>query len=390
MDQQSLQTDLKTGLIIIPELANSLTEEQKLNLANYDAPQRARIAQIASGVGQLDSNTVTGFGVEPQMKMNAYLDDLMKGLKTSEAGEAGAITLELARQLKNMRLEKMQVEAKGGDWVVNTFGQLPLIGEHVSALRYFQLKSADILKYLKEIEDRAQREIGKLSASNNTLDQLVDRTIENVQELELHLAAGQSVLMREKRRFIERREALKQSRDQTALMRLRDDVEQINAFETRLVRMHIGYTNALLSVPKIRLTQEAARIEMRNILDTILFDMPNLKSAILVVASLNRINAASKENNARRDITRQIGAIGSDLLDQAYVHAKESQGTGAEDVAMLAQTADKLLETISKGIRIDEENRRKRDEAIRTLGNVQTKLLDGVRSSANEIVARFA
>ena len=170
-------------------------------------------------------------------------------------------------------------------------------------------------------------------------------------------------------------------------MKLRDDVEQINAFEARLLRMHIGFTDALMSVPQIRLTQESARIEARNIMDTILFDLPRLKSAILRVASLKQIIDASKETQARREITRQIGVIGSDMLDEAYTKAKESQGSGAEDVAALAQTADKLLETIAKGIRLDEENRQKRQAAEQQLGEIKTKLLNGIRANA-EALAR--
>jgi uncharacterized protein YaaN involved in tellurite resistance len=150
--------------------------------------------------------------------------------------------------------------------------------------------------------------------------------------------------------------------------------------------MHIGFTDALMSVPQIRLTQEAARIEARNIMDTILFDLPRLKSAILRVASLKLITDASKETEARREITRQIGVIGSDMLDEAYTKAKESQGSGAEDVAVLAQTADKLLETIAKGIRLDEENRKKRQASEQQLSEIKTKLLDGLRANAEEFV----
>jgi len=168
-------------------------------------------------------------------------------------------------------------------------------------------------------------------------------------------------------------------------MRLRDDAEQINAFEVRLMRMHIGFTDGLLSVPQIRLTQEAARIEARNIMDTILFDLPRLKSAILRVAALKQISDASKETEARREIAREIGTIGSEMLDAAYTKAKESQGSGAEDIAMLAQTADKLLETIAKGVRLDEENRQKRQAQEQQLGDIKSKLLDGLKQNAQAL-----
>lgn len=373
------------GLIVMPELANSMTESQKINLAKFDEAQRTRINQIVASVGELDSAAVTSFGAEKQMQMNAFLDDLLKGIRTSEVGEAGAITLELARHIKGMNLGDVKKEVEGGDWVANSFGKLPIVGKYVSALRSFQLNHAEVVKYLHEIQDRAQREMGKLAATNTKLDQLVDKTIENLKDMEFYLAAGQAVLVRAKAKFAASQAELAQSTDQVAFMKLRDDAEQIKAFEARLLRMHIGFTDALMSVPQIRLTQEAARIEARNIMDTILFDLPRLKSAILRVASLNQITVASKETDARREITRQIGVIGGDMLDEAYTKAKQSQGSGAEDVALLAQTADKLLETIAKGIRLDEENKQKRQAAEQQLGEIKTKLLDGLRANAKEL-----
>jgi len=246
------------GLVTLPVLANSMPEDQKINLAKFDEPQRMRINQIVASVGQLDSATVTGFGAEKQMQMNAFLDDLLKGIRTSEVGEAGAITLDLARHIKGMNLTEVKKEFDGGDWVANSFGKLPLVGKYISALRAFQLNHTEVVKYLQEIQDRAQREMGTLAATNTKLDQLVDKTIANLKDMELFLAAGQSVLMRAKAQFSSRQAELATSTDQVALMKLRDEAEQINAFEARLLRMHVGFTDALMSVPQIRLTQEAA------------------------------------------------------------------------------------------------------------------------------------
>ncbi len=373
------------GVMVLPELANSMTDSQKINMAKFDEAQRTKINQIISSVGELDSAAVTSFGAEKQMHMNAFLDDLLKGIRTSEVGEAGAITLELARHIKTLNLPEVKKEVDGDDWLANSFGKLPVLGKCFSALRSFQLNHAEVVKYLQETQDRAQREMGKLAATNTKLDQLVERTIENLKDMELHLAAGQAILMRSKSKLAAKQAELAQSGNQVAFMKLRDDVEQINAFEARLLRMHIGFTDALMSVPQIRLTQESARIEARNIMDTILFDLPRLKSAILRVASLKQITDAAKETQARREITRQIGVIGSDMLDEAYTKAKESQGSGAEDVAVLAQTADKLLETIAKGVRLEEENRQKRLAAEQQLGEIKTKLLDGLRANAKEL-----
>ncbi len=365
-------------------LVNALPDKQKINLAKFDDAQRQRITDIASTVGVLDSAAVTNFGVEAQRKMNSFLDQLLQGIRTYEVGQAGALTIELAHQIKAMDLPKVQQEIQSGDWIT----KIPIVGKWVSALRKFQMEHEEIIKHLNDIESKGQREVAKLASVNTKMDALADSTLSNLKELEVYLAAGQVVLMRARGEFHKRRDEVAQSNDPVALVQLRDQAEQINAFEARLMRMHVAYTDALVAIPQIRTTQEAARIEQRNIMDTILFDLPRLKSAILRVAALNLIVDASKEDEARRQIARQIGTLGADALDDAYTRAKQSQGAGAEDVAALAEIADKLLATIAKGVQLDEENRQKRQAAEQQLDVIKDKLIEGLRSNAAEIANR--
>ena len=372
--------------IQLPVLANTYGDAEKINLAKYDEEQRGRITQIVSAYPKLDSATVMGFGADVQRRTNGYLDSLLQGIRTSEAGASGELTIELARGIKTMNLVKMKQEANGEDWVAKTFGKLPVVGKWASALRYFQLAHEQIIHYLSDIEAKAQREIGKLNGYNQKLDQLVEVTLGQLRDLELTMAAGQSILMRSRAEFEQMKTQVNQSHDVLELTQLRDLSEQINAFETRLLRMHMAYTDAQTSIPQIRMSQEASRIETCNIMDTLLFDLPRLKSAIIRVVGLNQITQASKNNEARREITRQIGTIGAEALDEAYTRAKQNQNGAAAEIAALAATADKLLETMAKGQRIDEENQRQRAEAETQLGQIQSKLMDGLRSNTLNIL----
>lgn len=377
--RQGKRKRMETQASILPVLSGLLTDDRRVNIAKFSDADQRRIADIARSAAVLDSAVVTSFGAQSQQRMNAFLDELLAGLRTSEVGIAGELTIELATSIKAMNLSRMKIEVDGHDWVARTLGQLPLIGKYFSALRYFQLTHKKITDHLGAIEAKAQREVAKLSATNSKLDRMVDASLDNLKELELNMAAGELALTQAKNGFMQRRDQLAQSPDPIALTKLRDSAEQINAFEARLLRMHIAFTDSLVSIPQIRTNQEAGRIEIHNIMDTIIFDLPRLKGAILRVAALKQIVDASKSNEARKKLARDIGGMGADALDDAYTRAKTSQGSGAEDVAMLAASADKLLETIAKGVRLDQENRQKRDLAQRQLGDIKTKLLAGLR-----------
>lgn len=365
----------------LPELVPIFTDDRKINLAKFDDQQRQVIMQIVSSVKVLDSDTVTSFGLQSQKKLNSYLDNLLEGIRTNEVGAAGELTLELSKTIKKINIPQMKEEINGGDWA----SKIPIIGKWTSAIRHFQAIHQEIIEHLNNIESKAQTDVGKLRAINNKLDQLIVCTLENLKELELVIAAGQAILMRVRAEFASKKSELAQSNDLIALTQLRDMAEQITAFETRLLKIHIAFTDALISVPQIRMTQESSRITARDIIDTISFDLPRLKRAILQVASLNQIVKASKANEARKELTRQISTLGAEALDDAYTRAKQSQGSGAEDVAVLASVVDKLLETINKGVRLDEENKAKRIAAEEQLGDIKGKLSEGMQENIQKI-----
>jgi uncharacterized protein YaaN involved in tellurite resistance len=379
-----MQVDTTTGTTL-PALANQFPQESKINLAQFQGAQRQRIEEIIRRHAQLDSEIVLRFGIEPQQDINRQLDELLQGVKTSDAGVAGQLTLELARNIKSMNLPRLKRESISQDWFTATVGQLPVVGKWASALRYFQLMHKQIIKHLAEIENKAQKEMVRLNTTNQKLDRLAEKTLLALQEMELYLAAGQGILVRAKGHFETEKKRLAKSSDMLAMTRLRDAAELIDAFEARVMRIHVAYSDAFVSVPQIRLTQQAGRIEIHNIMDTVQFDIPRLKSAIIRVAALNQITQASKANEARIAITRQVGSIGADALEAAYTRAKQSQGSAVEDIAMLAETADKLLATIAKGAAISEDNRRKFSEADLQLTGLRSKFSEAMDAAVIRI-----
>jgi uncharacterized protein YaaN involved in tellurite resistance len=179
----------------------------------------ARVNQIVATVSFADTNSLLSFGSEAQRQLSQHLDEL-DGIRTSEVGAAGDLTIELATTIKALNLRKMKREIDGQDWVAASVGRLPVVGAWFSALRYLQLSHRKVKEHLDAIEQRAQAD-------------LVESSIEHIQDLELYLAAAQIIVKRARVEFEQRREAAAKSKDAVEISRLRDFGEQLNAFEAR-------------------------------------------------------------------------------------------------------------------------------------------------------------
>ena len=387
-DTDSAAAGAAPAVLTLPVLAHALTDGRLIPLDKFDPPAQARIAEIASTVSIADSNSTMTFGAEPQRRMNAFLDDMLKGVRTDETGAAGELILELATAIKSINLPKMKQEVAGEEGIAGMLGKLPVIGGHFSALRHFHETRKEIHEHLEQIERKATVEMGRLQAENAAADARARETQINLRELEIHLTAGQQALIKARGDFTALRARVEATKplDPVLFSELRDMAEQIDAFETRLLRMNIAMTDAMVAIPQIRTAQEAARIEIRNIMDAMLFDMPRLKGAVLQVAALNQINRAAASTEARRRVAREIGQIGAEALDAAYTNAKRSQGAAADDIEALETIASRLLDTIGKGAKISEDNRQRREDAQKRIEALKGKLVEGLRTGAEQIV----
>ena len=381
----ALSADLQVATAAqLPALADQFGPDRRLDLSRFDANAMARISQIAGAIGKLDGRAVNSFGLEPQGRANAFLDELMSGIRTSDVGNAGALVAELATGVKMLDIPGMKREAQG-DAPKGFLASLPLIGKSLadsaSAFHRFQANYTMITAHFEKIEDRGRREMANLSAMDNKLDHLVQQNIDSMRELETYIAAGQVVLDREKAKFHAERDAALRGSDAIALAQVRDHGEQINAFETRLLRLSMAMQDALTNIPETRLTQSAGRIEYTNILDTLMFDLPRLKKAILRVAALKQINDAARGNDARRALAEQTAAAGIEMLDKAYTKAKESQSGALAEIAAMGEIADRIVGIIDKGAEIDVKNQASRAEAMRRLEGIKDKFIAGMTQS---------
>ena len=384
-----VEKDGTQSAVAIPTLSNEIGTTDLVPLGKFDDEKRRRVAQIDQTVSLRDTNSIEGFAVAPQRKISTFLDQLLAGVKAGELGEAGEMVAELSSAVKRVDLPGMRKQAEtGGRSVMES---VPVVGKALgrffdSAKRY-QAMQKDIVDHIAKIESKATLYMGKLKSGTSNMDRLLDATEQDLRELEVWLAGGQQALLRLRAEYQAESALAIQTRDPIHLAKLRDMSEQINAFETRLVRLSLAFTSGLLSVPQIRSAQVAGRIEFQNTMDTVLTDIPDIKRAVFQIANLRQISKATDASEARRELRRNLGVLGADMLDTVYTKAKETQGNMAADVTALANLTEKTLATIEKGAQIDVANRGKRAEAVRQIGEVKQRLIEGLTAQAQQSVA---
>ena len=198
------------------------------------------------------------------------------------------------------------------------------------------------------------------------------------------------MLNRERDRFQAERDTLAnqpvEERDAARVARLRDQGERLVQFDVRLVRLHAAYLDGVQAIPEIRNLSKAVEIEVQNVMESVLSDIPRLKRAVLQMVGLNDIRRAREGTEARRKLGNELSAIASKASSDAYLEAKRSQGDFDDELARLTLAATVLSDTVKQGAVIEAENTKKREAArrkltemrdtfVRTMGDAQDRLL---------------
>ena len=364
----------------VPSLTEQVHEGEIIDLKKFNPEDLRMISQIEQSISLHDSNTIMSFAVAPQSKLNKHLDPLLEGIKGNDIGYAGSLIGQLALPIKEMNLSDVQKEIISGNTGIMSL--MPnFVRKQFSALQKFRAQSMKIRDMLTKVESEANQHMIKLHQNTENMDKLLNVTLENIEELQVWLAGGQQALLRMRQEYEDAKEKALSSRDNVELAKVRDMAEQISAFETRLVRINIAYTESILAIPQIRTQQQAGRIEFSNMMDTILQSIPNIKRAVIQLSGLEKINEASKGSKAAQILNSELSQIGITSLETAYLRAKDSQAGDLETIQRLSATADKIVQMMDKGNKIDEENRPKRDEAVKRLGVVRDKLAEGLKAN---------
>ena len=249
-------------------------------------------------------------------------------------------------------------------------------------LKNFYLSKQPILDLIKEIERKASDRIVVLQRDTQALDYLVSVTVNQIRDLAAWLLAGEGILIEARKQYMAKREEVLKNQDPVDAARLRDMASQLAAFETRVVKAEIAYVKAAsVNIPRIRSVEESIKIEIQNISEQILFQLPDFKSAIVVIASLNDTKNARDERLTMDENQRHLDSVLDEAVNEAARLAKESQGDPLRMVQDLEKTINVIKAGIEDGIRIENEARQRRVEAHQLLVSLKDVVTDALKQA---------
>jgi len=339
-----------------------------MDLTKLPAEDLAKAREIAKGITVEDSQSIVQYGLGAQSKISGFADTMLEQIRSKDAGYVGDVLSGLVLKIKEVDVGSL---GSGGGFLSG----IPIIGGLVDSVRKFMARYEKLSVQIEKIVQELDSSRMTLLRDITMLDNLYNRNVEYLKELDLFVAAGQIKLDELRQTMLPALEAkAKSSGDPMDAQRLSDFNQFLNRFEKKLYDLKLSRMVSIQTAPQIRLIQNNDQTLVEKVQSSIMTTIPLWKSQIVIAISLFRQKKALEVQKSVTDTTNELLAKNSEMLkDSSISIAKESE-RGIVEIETLKKVNDDLIATIEETLKIQAEGKAKRAQAEVELQKMEADL----------------
>ncbi len=328
--------------------------------ANVDT---AKAREIAKTISIDDSQAIIQYGVGAQSKVSSFADTMLGQIRSHDTGYVGESLTSLMFKIKEVNVGSLSESRQ--NWL-NTL----LNGVQRFMARYQKLETQ-----IEKIIDKLGEARMTLLRDITMLDQLYEKNLEYLKDLDLFIAAGIMKLEELRSGKLPAMEAAaKASSDPADAQKLNDFNQFLVRFEKKLHDLKLSRMIAIQTAPQVRLIQNNDQALVEKIQSSILTTIPLWKNQIVIAISLLRQKKALGVQKAVTDATNELLTKNSEMLKSGSVAIAAETERGIVEIETLRKVNDDLISTIEETIRIQEDGKTKRAQAETELRKLESDL----------------
>lgn len=361
--------------IITTNATTTATETGIATQTEITAIEKQKVDEIVSGIDVADSQAIIMFGVGAQKDISSFSDTVLTQIRSKDSGYVGEVLTDLVLKVKDLDVDGLS--EKGG-FFANLFGSIK--ARFTRFMEKYEKLSVQIEHIINELEKSKMQLLKDITL----LDQMYDKNLEYMHNLDLYILAGNQKLSELNDKIVpEMKAKAEKSGDPADAQEVRDFLQLVNRFEKKLHDLKLSRTIAIQAGPQLRIIQANDNTLVEKIQSSILNTIPLWKNQIVIAISLYRQQDALKLQKQVTDTTNELLTKNSQMLKENSIGVAQETERGIVDMETLKKVNADLIETIEETLRIQTEGKAKRAQAEQELSameqELKTKLLQNLK-----------
>ena len=364
--------DLQTGPVLTldpfqdtkQEIKPEEKEEPVMDENVLTDEERKMAEQFANQIDLTNSTMILQYGAGTQKKMADFSETALDNVRTKDLGEVGDLLSGVVQELKNFDEE----EEKG------FFG---IFKKQANKLQNLKSKYASAETNVNQICKVLEGHQVQLMKDIALLDKMYELNLTYYKELTMYIMAGKKKLkdVREKDLAEMKLKAQRSGLAEDA-QSARDLESMCLRFEKKIHDLELTRMVSIQTAPQIRLVQNNDTIMAEKIQSTIVNTIPLWKSQMVLALGVAHSRQAAEAQREVTDMTNELLRKNAETLKMATVETAKESERGIVDMETLKATNESLISTLDEVMQIQEDGRRKRQEAEVELRKMEQELKD--------------
>lgn len=364
--------DLQTGPVLTldpfqdmkQEIKPEEKEEPVMDENVLTDEERKMAEQFANQIDLTNSTMILQYGAGTQKKMADFSETALDNVRTKDLGEVGDLLSGVVQELKNFDDE----EEKG------FFG---IFKKQANKLQNLKSKYASAETNVNQICKVLEGYQVQLMKDIALLDKMYELNLTYFKELTMYIMAGKKKLkdVREKDLAEMKLKAQRSGLAEDA-QSARDLESMCLRFEKKIHDLELTRMVSIQTAPQIRLVQNNDTIMAEKIQSTIVNTIPLWKSQMVLALGVAHSRQAAEAQREVTDMTNELLRKNAETLKMATVETAKESERGIVDMETLKATNESLISTLDEVMQIQEDGRRKRQEAEVELRKMEQELKD--------------
>lgn len=368
---QSLQEDVaKLDAMLAPDL-----KYEMITLETANSDDRSRIGELMNDINLSDSNSILFYGSKAQERLTTISDNMLEGVRNKDVGPAGKDLNDMVTVLRGFDVGGIDPTKKRG-FFARLFGRARPVVQFIQQYE-------GVRRQIDTITDNLEDHKTKLLTDIASLDRLYDANLDYYHTLELYIAAGEEKLKNlDDVEIPAMQQAASGTDDVLQAQHLRDMRTARDDLERRVHDLMLTRQVAMQSLPSIRMVQENDKGLVSKINSTLVNTVPLWRQQLAQAVTVFRSQEAAKSVKAATDLTNDLLEKNAETLRTANREVREQMERGVFDIESVKRANENLIATIEESLQIADEGKRKREQAERTLEELETELKTKLASAS--------
>ncbi len=375
MKHKATQSQETTTAVVVPEQEIATVTQQVETLSPED---KRKVEAIKNGIDLMDTTTPLKFGVEAQKEIAQFSDSILSKVRTKDSGQVGELLNDLVSKVRGFDPGEKK----------SFLENIPFISGLVNKAQSIKDGYDKLSTQVEVIEQGLERSKMELLKDVTMFDTLYEKNLNYFKNLQLYIRAGEEKLQEMRDVTMPKLKAQAAAANDPMAVQVVSDFEQsVDRFEKKIHDLKLSKTLAIQTAPQIRLIQNNDRVLIDRVQSAIYHTIPLWKNQMVIALGLNNQQATIKLQRAVTDTTNELLKRNAEMLKQNTIETAKENERGIVDIDTVKKVNEDLISTIEETVRIQEEGRRKRQDAEKELIAIEGRLKDTLLKNSERFKA---